>query len=349
MPRLAPAPRTLIVTSRCRDLLGPIGERAVVNEIRRFELFTDGRAAAITLARPDLVVERAALIRELARDAQEAGATLVLGRRLRGLEPAPDGVRLELDRSGGAPETMVAGRLVGADGAFSRVAALAGWPSPATVPLVQAVVRMPPDLPADTTRVWFIPEDTRYFYWLIPEGEGRAVAGLIGEDGASVRRRLHAFLERHRLVPLAFQAARTPLYRRGLPLRRRLGGAEVYVVGDAGAQVKVTTVGGLVTGFRGARAVAEAILDGGRSRALRALHRELTVHWLVRRTLDGFSSDDYARLIDLVGARARRHLGVLTRDEADRLLVRVCLDEPRLLLLAARRLIVGAWRSAIRP
>src|SRR3989442_14873426 len=57
--RLDPTPRTLIVTSRMRDLLGPIGERAVVNEIRRFELCTDGRAGTIQLERAELVTEGA--------------------------------------------------------------------------------------------------------------------------------------------------------------------------------------------------------------------------------------------------------------------------------------------------
>ena len=43
--QLDPTPRTLIVTSHMRSLLGKVGEAAVVNEIRKFELFTDGRAA----------------------------------------------------------------------------------------------------------------------------------------------------------------------------------------------------------------------------------------------------------------------------------------------------------------
>src|SRR5574340_192090 len=51
---LEPAARTLIVTHRMRDLLGAAVERSIVNEIRRFELFTDGRSAAVSLKNPDL-------------------------------------------------------------------------------------------------------------------------------------------------------------------------------------------------------------------------------------------------------------------------------------------------------
>ena len=50
--RLEPISRTLIVTSHMRDLLGAAGESCIVNEIKRFELFTDGRAATIDLAAP---------------------------------------------------------------------------------------------------------------------------------------------------------------------------------------------------------------------------------------------------------------------------------------------------------
>src|SRR5437879_12056217 len=84
--RLDPTPRTLIVTSRMRDLLGPIGERAVVNEIRRFELCTDGRVGTIQLERPDLVIERSVLVRELAGHAEAAGASMKVGRGVVGLE-----------------------------------------------------------------------------------------------------------------------------------------------------------------------------------------------------------------------------------------------------------------------
>ena len=41
--QLDPTPRTLIVTSHMRTLLGQVGETSVVNEIHKFELFTDGR------------------------------------------------------------------------------------------------------------------------------------------------------------------------------------------------------------------------------------------------------------------------------------------------------------------
>ena len=80
--QLDPTPRTLIVTSHMRTLLGKVGEAAVVNEIRKFELFTDGRSAQVPLNRPDLIIERSRLIHGLAQDAQTHGAKVSFGNRL---------------------------------------------------------------------------------------------------------------------------------------------------------------------------------------------------------------------------------------------------------------------------
>ena len=337
---LEPEARTLIVTHRMRALLGRAAEDSVLNEIRRFELFTDGRAATVALEQPDLIIERRALIQGLADDARQAGASLELGRRFHSLQPNSEGLLLEVERcSDGRQEEIHAGTIVGSDGASSRVARAAGWPALETVPLVQAIVRLPKDMPRDTARVWFVPQDTPYFYWLIPESAERGALGIIGETGTETRQLLERFLEKRSLEPIEFQGARIPVYSGWVPVKRRVGNGSVYLVGDAAGQVKVTTVGGIVTGFRGALGVAEAILNGGPSRELRTLRRELNLHLLLRRSLHDFQQSDYSRLVDLLNAPAIQSLGKYSRDEAWKILWRICLHQPRLLLLGLRGLL----------
>jgi len=339
---LEPAARTLIVTQRMRSLLGRAAEGSVVNEIRRFELFTDGRAATITLKHPDLIIERRALIQGLATEAQQAGVTVELGRRFHSLHPNSKGMVLEVERcSDGTREQVHADTIVGGDGASSRVAKAAGWDSLDTVPLVQAIVPLPKDMPPDTARVWFVPQETPYFYWLIPESPTRGALGLIGETGPETRRHLEQFLEKRNLDAIEFQGARIPVYSRWIPVRRNIGRGSVYLVGDAAGQVKVTTVGGIVTGFRGALGVAEAILNGGASRELRSLRRELNLHLLLRRSLHDFQQSDYSELVDLLNDPAKQSLAEYSRDEAWKILWRVCLRQPRLLLLGLRGLLAS--------
>lgn len=339
---LDPTPRTLIVTSHMRTLLGEVGERAVINEIRKFELFTDGRAAQVPLDRPDLIIGRSRLIRGLAEQAQSLGAKLSFGNRFVSLESNGNGLRVGVERTRDArTDELHADVVVGADGALSRVAHAAGWPRQTTVPLVQAMVRIPSDMSFDTVRVWFVPDDTPYFYWLIPESRERAVVGLIGEDGQETRRCLERFMEKRGFTALGFQGARIPVYDHWTPVERRVGAGRVFLVGDAAGQVKVSTVGGIVTGFRGALGVSEAILNGGESRELRSLRRELDWHLLIRRTIHQFKQADYSRLVDLMNTSTRRSLSQYTRDEAARVLWHITLSQPRLLLLGLRGLLSG--------
>jgi digeranylgeranylglycerophospholipid reductase len=338
-PRLDPAPRTLIVTDHFKSQISPSAQGSILNEIRRFELFTDGRSAQVSLRQPDLIIERAKLIRALAEEAAGAGAKIDYDTRFLGLAPNGSGLKVQVGQ-GQERREIHADHLVGADGAASRVAKAAGWPPVETVPLMQALVKLPKDCRPDTTKVWFIPDDTPYFYWLIPESSERGALGVIGEEGKNTKQSFDRFLAKKGFEPLEWQGARIPVYKQWVPVKRSVGNGEVYLVGDAAAQVKVSTVGGIVTGFRGARGVADAILRNGASE-LRALRRELSTHWLIRRSLHHFQQQDYSRLVDLLNVSTRESLGEITRDESTRLLWSVARRQPRLVLLGLRGLLLG--------
>ena len=346
---LEPEERTLIVTGRMRSLLGRAAEGCILNEIRRFELFTDGRAATVALKDPDLIIERRKLIQGLAQEAQRAGASVELGRRFHTLHSNGRGLVLEVERcADGSREEVHTGTIVGGDGASSRVAKAAGWAPIETVPLVQAIVPLPKDMAPDTARVWFVPQDTPYFYWLVPESSKHGALGIIGENGPETMRHLENFMEKKNFEPIEYQGARIPVYSRWIPVRKQVGSGSVYLVGDAAGQVKVTTVGGIVTGLRGALGVAQAILSGGASRELRSLRRELDLHLLLRRSMHEFQQTDYSRLVDLLNDPAKHSLSEYSRDEAWKILWRVCLRQPRLVLLGLRGLLMHR-KSASRP
>lgn len=338
---LDPLPRTLIVTHRMRHILGAAGEASIVNEIRRFEIFTDGRVATVPLKNPDLIIERSKLIRSLAEQAQQAGANLEFGKRFHSLQPNSRGLVLEVERcSDGSREEVHADTVIGSDGVASRVGRSSGWAPVRTVPLMQAIVKLPKGMPQDTSRVWFVPQDTPYFYWLVPESATQGALGVIGETGPQMRRSFDEFLEKKGLEPLEFQGARIPVYSRWIPVHRRVGQGSVYLAGDAAGQVKVTTVGGIVTGLRGAMGVAEAILSGSSgSPELRALRRELDLHLLLRRTMHEFKQSDYSRLVDLLNDSTRQSLAEYSRDEVWKVLSRVCFRQPMFLWLGLRGLL----------
>jgi flavin-dependent dehydrogenase len=204
-------------------------------------------------------------------------------------------------------------------------------------------VELPKDLPSDTTRIWFLPHETPYFFWLIPHSPTHGVLGLIAEESSRGKMALEWFLKKKKIVSKTVQNAFTPLYTRWVPIHRKKGGNDIYLVGDAAGHVKVTTVGGVVTGLRGAKGVAEAILNGGNSSEFKSLRRELNLHLLIRNSLNCFDEADYVRLVDMLTPSSRRLLSSYSRDEAIKLLLSLLLRQPKFLLLGLRALIKGKY------
>jgi flavin-dependent dehydrogenase len=328
--------RTLITTRRLTEALGFFPEPAVVNRIDRLDLYSPRRSVSIPLANPDLVVERAAVVRLLAQKAIEAGLEIRGGCKLIDVKPGEKDLKFTIrDTHRERIEEFTSKTLIGADGMSSRVAKIIGCNGYGTTPLLQAIVELPRGARPGTTQVWFEPADTRYFYWLIPQSESHAAVGFIAEEGKSARSKLAKFLSRIGLKALDMQSARIPSYTHSTQTLGRISDCDVYLVGDAAGQVKVTTVGGLVTGLRGARAAANAILRGSDyMKELRSLRRELSLHLAIRNLLNRFRGADYDRLLDLLNEKTIRLLGIYNRDQAARILCRIVLAQPRLLTFA---------------
>ena len=173
----------------------------------------------------------------------------------------------------------------------------------------------PSEWDPSVAKVWFDTGETRFFFWLVPEAPNKAVVGLIGDHGLRTRESLKKFLAHHNLEPEAYQAAQVAMYSPRLKPWTRIGRTPVYLVGDAAGQVKVTTVGGTVSGFLGARAAATALLNGKsyRTRLLR-VRRELNLHWLLRHLLDRLDNRGYDQLASTVTLKVRNFLSRYDRD-----------------------------------
>lgn len=81
-----PKPRTLIVTPELERVLGFSASSAVMNRVHTLELFAAHRVVPIRLAEPDLIVERAELLRILHDKAVDAGVRIHWGQRFEALE-----------------------------------------------------------------------------------------------------------------------------------------------------------------------------------------------------------------------------------------------------------------------
>lgn len=334
-PKLEPARRTYIITSGLERVLGLIPESVVAHRIDAMAVETERASTEIPLKSPDLILERNQLTKYLAQRAKEAGAELHLGHRFQGFERAKSLPRLVLETKENTL-TVQAGAVIGADGVFSRVARAAGIPAPPVVPILQAEITLPSTWNPALTKVWFNVEDTRYFYWLIPESQERAVVGLAGEPQGDIRPLLDAFLDEHGFAAEEYQAGQAAMHHPRLCPWGKVGDVDVLLVGDAAGQVKVTTVGGTVTGLWGAGAAVRALLGGGVSSyrsELRPLKRELDMHWYIRALLERLDNPGYDRLVSTITPSVQRFLARYDRDQMAKNFWKLALVQPRFIPL----------------
>jgi flavin-dependent dehydrogenase len=227
--------------------------------------------------------------------------------------------------------------LVGADGTQSAVSRAASRDGHLLASLIQAKTEFREGVNKDTTQVWFDSNLTRYFSWLIPESDRIATVGLIADGSEKAEEALNRFLLSKQVEPLNLQAAPVPMHRFEFFGNHVAYGNNIFFVGDAGAQVKATTVGGVVAGLRGARALVNAILNGRNyHKELQGLKLELDLHLLFRRILNRFDEKDYDQLIGIIDGRLKYVLREWTRDEITQSLFKLILAEPRLITLGAK-------------
>lgn len=331
-------PRTLIVTSELKNVLHFLPEEAIINQVRYLELFSKSKSAKLELRIPDLVIEREIFVNLLARFAQEAGAKIVLKHQCEGFAQFGKKVVVYLRNLETNEERRTSTDiLVGADGTRSSVTHAASHNGHLLTALLQARVLLPDNVKSDTFQVWFDSDRTKYFFWLIPESDRTAAVGLIADDDRQAEACLTEFLRDRQMEPLEFQSAMVPMHRFGYVEGVLSESRNVFAVGDAAAQVKVTTVGGVVTGLHGAKALAHAILSGRNySKSLRELKRELNLHVLVRQVLNRFNEEDYDELLGMINGGVKDILEECTRDELKQMFFRMIWTEPRLIKLGAK-------------
>lgn len=302
-----------LVSQRVLDLAG--SDSMVRTSVRGANVF--GPSLGSIQFRADspraFVIDRAGLDIYLADRAARSGAEIRTSTRFDSVAGESDD-RLEVRMRGpdGSPESVRARLVIGADGVSSAVARAFRLRRPVEVlPAFEAEF---PESPgdADTVEVYlgrkFAPG---LFGWWIPDGNGGARVGVAADaDGTPTRQyfeHLLDYLERRfgrRLAnPTAYLVSGIPIGT--LP---RTHARRALLVGDAAAQVKPLSGGGIFTGMRCAEIAAdvanEALSRGDLSEASLA---EYDRRWR------GELGDEFRRALYL-----RRLFTRLSDDELDR-------------------------------
>jgi digeranylgeranylglycerophospholipid reductase len=208
------------------------------------------------------VIDRAGLDIYLAEKAARAGVRFETGTRFDGIAGAPNGaVRVQATRAGGAQVELEAKLVIGADGVTSAVARAFRLRRP--VEILPAFEAEFPESPGDPDRVEVYLGNQiapGLFGWWIPDGAGGARVGIAASAGPVTARayyeRLVEQVGRHFGKPLRNP---TSFLVSGIPIGTvpRTHANRVLLVGDAAAQVKPLSGGGIFTGMRCAEIAAE--------------------------------------------------------------------------------------------
>jgi geranylgeranyl reductase family protein len=319
-----PVQCTGIVTHGLWDLI-PKEPSIIRTELESVRIHApNGSSTAVKLH--EFVLDRAKLDQYIAKLAQKSGATYHLGHRF---------VRFEnnsiIARHKGKELQFPTEITIGADGPNSEVAKAAGiWTERKVWGGVQATIKGKYD--PHTFEVFFGKEFDQFFAWVVPESTTVARIGIASQHKA--RDMFHRITQKYPGTLIGWQSGPIPIYDKRTPMQNKE--RTVFLVGDAAGLVKATTGGGIITGMLSGKIVAECIRTGKNyARALNPLHRDLKLHWLMRRMLNTFSEKDYNSLIKYM-ANPRIHQLMLThpRDFPSRFVTRLFLVEPRLFLFA---------------
>ena len=231
-----------------------------------------------------VVIDRVGLDRALAAAAADAGAEVHTHHTVTAVQPSEQHVDVEVQAPDG-PDQVRARMVIGADGPTSRTRDALGIGPPGE--LLHGVLGFDPtpDTAGHVDVHLIVPG---FFAWRIPRGDAGVEYGIAGTPGPHLRERFQQFLTSYDVTLTDRCSGAIPIGPPSSTVANR-----GLVVGDAAAQTKPFTGGGILYGMQAADIAAAAVdptdpasLQRYERRWRRALAREVRLGAWVRRAYD---------------------------------------------------------------
>ncbi|MUW14912.1 geranylgeranyl reductase family protein [Halorubrum sp. CBA1125] len=197
------------------------------------------------------VIDRVGLDRTLADAARDAGADVREAHTVVSVDERADRVVVEASVADGDTERFEARMVAGCDGPTSRVRRSLGLPEPDE--LLHGVLAFD-DAPDDGDLVDVHLTAPTFFAWRIPRGEAGVEYGLAAPPGEDVSERFDRLTDAYGVTTDRFCSGAIPI---GPP--DRVTTDRVFLIGDAAAQTKPFTGGGICYGMTAADVAAAQI------------------------------------------------------------------------------------------
>lgn len=316
-----PVQCTGIVTKDILKVAKP-SKDVIVNKLKRAKIFSKNNSFNVKL--DDMVIDRSKFDKELMNKAQDKGADIYLNQKVRVFGRVGDRFIVETDQ-----KKAMCDFLIGADGPMSNVRKrLNPGQKIKTIVGKQYVVKG--DFDPETFEVHLGKIAPRFFGWVVPESDKVARVGIGGiRHTSKLLEKLMKKIGHEKSKVIATQAGIIPIYNPNINTEQD----RMYTVGDAAAQVKATTGGGLVQGLIAAKQLAKAISknESYEKRWKEKLSKELYFHMKARKMLDIFSEKDYDNLISILSHKSSKKVFKrYSRDQGLKLAINLGIRRPQL-------------------
>ncbi|WP_019176114.1 geranylgeranyl reductase family protein [Methanomassiliicoccus luminyensis] len=254
-----PVQCTGLVHPRVVEMAG--GESSVINAISGFKLFFPGGRVLDVMSNEvkAMVIDRTTFDRHCCDRAIDEGADVLTGRKFVGFRKEGAKARVRLEGPKGKEE-LTTSLIIGADGYKSTVGAAAGiGPAKETVRGMQVDLDTVLDIQSQVEVYLGKNVAPGFFAWVLPCGDFTRV-GLCVSNGAGAPSKFLSELIRKRGLQ---GAERLRTYSGVIPIGppKITHADNVLIVGDAAAQTKPLSGGGLFTGMRAAKWAAMTAVD----------------------------------------------------------------------------------------
>ena len=236
-----------LISDRINEIL-KVPKSIILNRCNESVLeFPNGEKVVISGKERAFVIDRIKFDKFLFKLAKSEGATFLLGEKFE---------RLELKRSCVIAFTrkrkITSKLLVGADGTLSKVRKTLGL---RTEKVEGFQVRARTKYKLNRVKLLFDKRIVDFFSWVIPESNNVCRVGVMCSKGSKTA--LRKLLKRVKIREseiIDYQFGFIPSF-----FSRRMSGERVILVGDAAAQTKASTGGGIVTGLLGSKVASKCI------------------------------------------------------------------------------------------
>ncbi len=332
----APIQCTGILTESFLNIMEPKKE-FLVNTIKRISVNSQNKSTTLEMKKKDFIVNRTDFDSYFIDKAIDNGAKLFLNHRFLDFDSKKNIMKIR-DTKQNSLKEIKTDILVGADGPLSSVAKSAGIYGKRKILIgIQAVMKTECDKEKFDT--YFGSSFPKFFGWFVPEDENTARVGLAAYENS--RNHFDSFIKRFDGKIIEMQGGPIPVYDKNIQIQK----SNVFLVGDAAAQIKNSTGGGIVFGLIAAKTLADCIINKKdyQTEINKKIGRDLKTHEMIRKILDKFTDKDYDKLIELVNQqKVKNILENYDREFPSKFAAKLLSTEPRFMLYA-RKLFTSKW------